>query len=651
MKPLLFGSFWCATIFFASAADPTGGTPDSSWRLEAEHLKATHEARMQFAHDRVAITNLSIYEDYRAVIHVHAEDSDHTGGTRPEVLAAAKKTGVRVVMFTDHRGPKSETWQGLRDGVLFVAGAEEEGLLRFPTFDAPRQPQPQGELRFLCHPEDRLDADSAGFDGMEICNRHTDAKLDPAMTAYVRDAANDAVRWSQLTSSFRAYPDECFAATTSHWPQLFGKWDRELQKHHFTGIAANDAHQNQVVAGVMFDPYEVSFRNLTTHILARDLTDPEIRQSLREGRAYVAHDWLCDPTGFSFGAVNNLGLFDMGDTATMVGRTRLMAQLPIPARLKIFHNALVICETNTSLLNLTVKEAGAYRLEAWLSVDDELRPWIYSNPVYLEEPSLATLLAARLPSSEVPPNVAVKKDLVYVEGKPEDEAKHKLDLYLPKAKTNAPVFFFIHGGAWRSGDRSLYPALGNRFAKQGIAVAVMSYRLAPRNPHPAQIEDVADAFAWVARHISGYGCDPNRIYVGGHSAGGHLAALLALDESYLKARQLSAKSIRGVICLSGVYNVNDGTKESKIFGNDEAAKRAASPINHVKASAPPFLVTYCQWDYPTLPLQARVFHRALERAGISSELTYVPGESHISEMLSITHENDATAQAILKFLR
>ena len=71
----------------------------------------------------------------------------------------------------------------------------------------------------------------------------------------------------------------------------------------------------------------------------------------------------------------------------------------------------------------------------------------------------------------------------------------------------------------------------------------------------------------------------------------------------------------------------------------------------MKAAAPPFLVTYCQWDYPTLPFQARMFHRALQGAGIASELVYVPSESHISEMLSITHEDDATAQAILNFIR
>jgi hypothetical protein len=75
------------------------------------------------------------------------------------------------------------------------------------------------------------------------------------------------------------------------------------------------------VKGVVFDPYEVSFRNLCTHILAREQTEQEIRTALRDGHCYVSHDWLCDPTGFAFGAVNNLGVFPMGDTAPMVRST------------------------------------------------------------------------------------------------------------------------------------------------------------------------------------------------------------------------------------------------------------------------------------------------------------------------------------------
>src|SRR6185295_18685519 len=205
------------------------------------------------------------------------------------------------------------------------------------------------------------------------------------------------------------------------------------------------------------------------------------------------------------------------------------------------------------------KETGAYRLEAWLKVDGEERPWIYSNPVYVRLPGASEI---ELPSNDLGPNVEAKKDITYVEGQPEDDAKHKLDLYLPRNKKSAPVFFFVHGGAWRFGDRSQYPALGNRFGREGILTVVPSYRLAPKNPHPAQIEDVAAAFAWTARHVGEYGGDTKRIYVAGHSAGGHLSALLTLDGKYLKTYNLSAKNIRGTISLSGVFNLGTGDSQA-----------------------------------------------------------------------------------------
>src|SRR5262249_17852029 len=185
---------------------------------------------------------------------VHAEDSDHTKGTREEVLAAAKKTGVRVVMFSDHRGPKPETWHGMRDGVLFFAGSEDtdEGLLRFPNFGPDRQPLPDGELKFLSHVEERYDAPTTGLIGMEICNRHTDAKLDKGVEKFLASAAENPESWQKVVDSFKAYPDEMFAAGTDYRPEIFAKWDRTLKKQHFTGIGANDAHQNQVFRGVTF---------------------------------------------------------------------------------------------------------------------------------------------------------------------------------------------------------------------------------------------------------------------------------------------------------------------------------------------------------------------------------------------------------------
>jgi acetyl esterase/lipase len=205
---------------------------------------------------------------------------------------------------------------------------------------------------------------------------------------------------------------------------------------------------------------------------------------------------------------------------------------------------------------------------------------------------------------------------------------------------------FIHGGSWKSGDRSSYPALGNRFAKLGIGVAIPSYRLMPKNPHPAQIDDVATAFAWVYKNIAQYGGDPKRIYIAGHSAGGHLVSLLALDDTYLKKYDIPLSAIKGVASISGVYDV------SQINGfKDVATDDSPSPMKHVHANAPPFLVSYCQWDYLALPLQAREFADALKKSFDSVELLYVPGQGHISEIIHLVQDDDVIAQAILKLIQ
>lgn len=413
-------------------------------RLEEQHLEATHQARLRFAKERRAIPAAGVYNDYRAVMHVHAEDAGHTRGTRAEVLKAAQAIGLQVVMFTDHRGPKPDTWQGVRDGVLFIPGSEDDHLLRFP--------KPGAELRFLSHLEETPDAKGDGFDGMEIYNCHTDAKDEKEFDDYFRRAMKDPAEWAKLVAKEKKYPDEIFGAGADYWPTIMAQWDRELAHHPFPGIAANDSHQNQIFNGVTFDPYEVSFRSVVTHILAPELTDEAIRESLRKGRVYVAHDWLCDATGFSFVAGNNLGVFDLGNQIPLQKNTILHASLPIKAKIKLIHNGAVVSETESSELTFLPKETGPYRLEAWLAVDGEERPWIYSSPIYVTPEASGTR-----PSEELAPNVEVSKDITYIDGKPENSAKHKLDIYTPKDKSNFPVIVFYHGGSWRSGDRSRYP--------------------------------------------------------------------------------------------------------------------------------------------------------------------------------------------------
>lgn len=604
-------------------------------RLQEPHLEALHQQRIKWDRERVVEPPPGIYHDYRAVLHVHAEDAKHTLGTREQVLTAAREAGVKVVMWTDHRGPKADTWHGVRQGVLFIPGSEDDDhKLRYP--------ESNGALQFLSHIEEVPDKSAEGFEGMEIYNRHADAKANAELTEYLKSTMENKREFSRLASKLKRYPDEVFAAGTGYLADYLTRYDREIATRSFTGIAANDAHRNTVLNNVVFDPYEVSFHNVSTHILARDFTEDQIRASLREGHAYVAHDWLCDPTGFAFVASNNYGLFEMGDQVPMQNGTRLTARFPIEAHIKIFHKGKIVHEATSKQLTYKPEEEGAYRLEAWLTADGEDRPWIYSNPIYLNKYPRAL----ELPPPSLAPNVKVIKDVVYTEGKPEDATKHKLDLYLPTDKSNFPVLFFVHGGSWKTGDRSQYPGLANRFAKQGIGVVVPSYRLAPKNAPPAQIEDVAAAFAWTVRHIAEHGGDAGKIFIGGHSAGGHLVSELALDAKWLAKHDLTSKSIKGVAALSGVYDV--GSIDT--FGANPAERNQYSPMQFVNRGAPPFLITYCEHDYASLPAQARAFDAALRRAFVPATLLFIPGENHISEIVSVWKDDDPTARAVLALI-
>src|SRR6266850_6787199 len=108
-------------------------------------------------------------------------------------------------------------------------------------------------------------------------------------------------------------------------------------------------------------------------------------------------------------------------------------------------------------------------------------------------------------------DVEVVKDVAYYDGPDAHDKKHRLDLYLPKDCADFPVLFFVHGGAWRHGDKNffgVYAKLGKYWAARGIGSVVTNYRLSPSVQHPEHIKDVARAFAWTVRNISKYHGNP-----------------------------------------------------------------------------------------------------------------------------------------------
>jgi hypothetical protein len=418
-------------------------------RMKTVRLKAAHEDAERFQRSRKTLPRLAGFHDYKAILHAHAEDSAHTGGTRPEMLADARKAGVQIIMLTDHlRPPRDfmESWRGLRDGVLFIPGSEARGFLVYPAGSIMKSmelPAPElvpvvtasNGLIFLSHIEERKDHSTEGLTGMEIYNRHFDAKKDMAGLIAIAMKLLNPEQLAELKQNLELYPDELLAAQVTYNEEYITKWDAELQTRRLTGVAANDCHHNQVfvvkmldentvligtsvdkddgmrkvtadsqptireltkgrkpgdiLVQVDFDPYYRSFRNVATHILAPELSEPAIRSALQQGRAFVSHDWMCDATGFSFTFANSnssdaktpQGL--VGDEIKFADGQKLMARFPVSCHARLLRNGKVISESDTDELEQAITQPGVYRVEGWLKLDGELRPWIFSNPIYV----------------------------------------------------------------------------------------------------------------------------------------------------------------------------------------------------------------------------------------------------------------------------
>ena len=242
------------------------------------------------------------------------------------------------------------------------------------------------------------------------------------------------------------------------------------------------------------------------------------------------------------------------------------------------------------------------------------------------------------------------KNISYFDDKDADPKKHKLDLYLPKGHKNYPVLFFIHGGGWTSGDRWQYGMVGQVFAKNGVGVVVISYRLSPQVQHPGHIEDVARAFAWTHKNIAKYGGRADQIFISGQSAGGHLTALLATNEEFLKAQNLTLKNIKGAMPMSGIYTFEFWRNE-RVVGKGKEAMESASPIKHISGKEPPFIILYAEKDFPGCGKMSHDLCDALKSKKVEAECIEIKDRNHVSIMFKLMmSETDPTTQALLEFI-
>ena len=254
------------------------------------------------------------------------------------------------------------------------------------------------------------------------------------------------------------------------------------------------------------------------------------------------------------------------------------------------------------------------------------------------------------PGGTVEYRVQKHGDLAYGERRWLFDASRQLDIYQPKGAANAPVLLFVHGGAWLIGSKVFDAHVGKGFARHGYLTVTINYRVGLQAEHPEHIRDVARAFDWVKRNAAKYGGDPDRVFISGHSAGGHLVALLATNERYLAEVGRSTHEIAGVIPVGGLFRVGATSFIFSGFDSDEEAFLDASPEFHVDADQPPFLLVYAEHELPLLDAQAVGFKRELERHGSPVEIFKARGRNHVTIHTNLGRDDDPVTRTMLDFM-
>ena len=391
--------------------------------------------------ERTPVLRSDDWTEYRGVCHSHSLFSHDSEVPFPDILAAAKKSDIQFIFMTDHctggKGDYSIQWKGLHDGVLFVRGFEMDyGFMPWGLPDdtvlanateahvLAKQIHEKGGYLFFAHSEEERYWDLPELSGMEIYNIHTNLKTRyPGGKGY-------AILAPDMILNTGAYPELVMRLIYEPQTKILAHWDELNATRKLTGIAGNDCHQNNGLRGIYtengtfqlretspntigewklnaltrlllgtcfgpltpgkqlfrvdFDTYDRSLRFVNTHILARNLSEKDLLESLAQGRVFVAFDMLADARGFDFAARGNGHTAVMGESIPLCEGLQLMGMSPLPCRFTLVRNGKTVEQVNGRSYTYTVKEVGKYRLEAELDIAGAWTPWVYTNPIEVQ---------------------------------------------------------------------------------------------------------------------------------------------------------------------------------------------------------------------------------------------------------------------------
>lgn len=259
-------------------------------------------------------------------------------------------------------------------------------------------------------------------------------------------------------------------------------------------------------------------------------------------------------------------------------------------------------------------------------------------------------------------------DVPYVENGHERQV---LDIYTPEKAggKSLPVMFWIHGGGWQVGDKSDVALKPKVLTERGFVFVSTNYRLLPDVTMDVLIRDVAKSLGWVHRNIGEYGGDPGRIFVGGHSAGAQLAAIICTDDRYLKEEKVAFDVLKGCVPVDGdTYDIPKIIMTAELrqtlyggrmftfghrqkFGNDPEKHVDFSAVTHVERDKgiPPFLLLYFSGN-PDTRAQARRLESVLKAAGVPAKAFGKRDSNHSRLNNDLGKPDDPATKELYKFL-
>jgi hypothetical protein len=348
--------------------------------------------------------------DYTGSIHFHSEYSfdGHVGLAK--IISAASECGIDFLMLTDHNHlqARDNGWEGWNGRVLLIVGEEISPrfnhYLAFNIKEAIDNPEDAIGVPPQCYINE---VNAAGGFGIIAHPDHEGTKTFHVKhypwTDWSVDRYSGISIWDFMTdwqSSLKRYLPSLisffFPAFFLHGPRqiTLERWDSLNQTKKIVGIGELDNHATiKKIGAIKIEvfPFNRAFKFIHTHIITQEPLSgnsqqdiPLLFNALRHGRCYVAMEYFQPTQGFSFLISQNNKEYSMGDSMFLEDKAQIFISLPVSALVRIIRNGALLNEEVTNNILLPIREEGAYRTEAYLKKYGKYRPWIFSNPIFVQ---------------------------------------------------------------------------------------------------------------------------------------------------------------------------------------------------------------------------------------------------------------------------